>query len=100
METYHQYSTIPSTEPFATFVAAFKRDRHDPATALQEALREMATSLNTTPGKSPVLYTPESILQQEALRHGFETAGDFRAALLPAIQHRALEFCAQDLFAS
>lgn len=97
---YHHYSMSPSTEPFATFVAAFKRDRHDPATALQEALRDMAMSLNTTESTSPVLYTPESILQQEAVRHGFESAGDFRAALLPAIQHRALEFCAQDLFAS
>jgi|GEM_PF-6523173 len=96
----YNYSMSPSTEPFATFVAAFKRDRHDPATALQEALRDMALSLNTTESTSPVLYTPESILQQEAVRHGFESAGDFRAALLPAIQHRALEFCAQDLFAS
>ena len=100
MEIYQEYSLSPSTEPFATFVAAFKRDRHDPATALQEALRDMAMSLNGNSGESPVLYTPESILQQEAIRHGFESAGDFRAALLPAIGHRALEFCAQDLFAS
>jgi hypothetical protein len=98
METYQHYSTIPSTEPFATFVAAFKRDRHDPATALQEALREMASSLNHA--DSPVLYTPESILQQEAIRHGFDSANAFRVALLPAIEHRALQFCAQDLFAS
>lgn len=99
METFPLYGVGPSTEPFATFVAAFKRDRHDPATALQEALKEMATSFNHTHMDSPVLYTPESILQQEAVRHGYETAGEFREALLPAIQHRALEFCAQDLFA-
>jgi hypothetical protein len=100
MLNQQHYTTAPSTEPFATFVAAFKRDRHDPALALQDALREMATSLNSYSDQSPVLYTPESILQQEAIRHGFESAGDFREALLPAIRHRALEFCAQDLFAS
>lgn len=99
MGNYHQeYSLSPSTEPFATFVAAFKRDRHDPECALQEALRDMAISLNH--GDSPVLYTPESILQQEAVRHGFDNARQFREALIPAIRYRALEFCAQDLFAS
>lgn len=100
MKGYQHYNIAQSTEPFATFVAAFKRDQHDPANALQDALREMAMSLNSFGENAPVLYTPESILQQEALRHGFESAGDFREALLPAIRHRALEFCAQDLFAS
>ncbi|MFZ4124539.1 MAG: hypothetical protein ACOYJ2_00515 [Rickettsiales bacterium] len=99
MEALQSYSISPSTEPFATFVAAFKRDRHDPETALQEALREMAASLNSDMGNAPVLYTPESILQQEAIRHGFDNARHFREALLPAIEHRALQFCAQDLFA-
>jgi hypothetical protein len=86
----------PTTEPFATCVAALCRHVHDPETALNIALKDLALSFNTDAGK--VLQTPDTVLAHAAERHGYADLRQFRADLIPAIQKRALEICGQDIF--
>ena len=86
----------PTTEPFATCVAALCRHVHDPEAALNKALKELAISYNHDAGK--ILQTPETVLAQAAERHGYGDLRQFRADLIPAIHKRSLEICGQDIF--
>lgn len=92
------YSTAqhPTTEPFATCVAAISRHVHDPEAALNAALRDLAFSYNRN--ASRILHTPDTILALEAVRHGYDDMRRFRDDLIPAIQKRAIEICGQDIF--
>jgi hypothetical protein len=89
-------SSHPTTEPFATCVAAITRNIHTPEEALETALRELAASYNHT--QAYALHTPETILAHEAFRHGYEDALRFKRDLIPAIHKRAVELCGHGIF--
>ena len=82
-------SASPTTEPFATCVAAISRHVDHPERALSKALRKLAEQQDTS---------PDTILRVEARRHGYATTAEFRLALIPAIQKRRHEIDAQDIF--
>ena len=95
--SFHRYAVIapslddgsPTTEPFATCVAAIARHVEHPERALCKALRNMAEQQQTS---------PETILMVEARRHGYRSVAEFRLDLIPAIEKRRHEIDANDIF--
>ena len=79
----------PTTEPFATCVAAIARHVDHPERALAKALRALGEQRD---------MPPEGVLAQEARRHGYDSASAFHHALIPAISKRRHEIDARNIF--
>jgi hypothetical protein len=85
---YHR-EPDPTTEPFATCVAAISRDFDHPEAALRNALEKIAEQRHAR---------PETIFAIEARRHGYASSSEFERALLPAIKKRRHQIDAHDIF--